>query len=170
MATPPDRLSIRYLCDVPLFWWRKPIVERTVMSWKGGNSVAPNAKPRTKAALLAAQRPIFIEEPGGDDLSRIAVVGRRGGVDDRVIGNLGDLPRVVQVIVLAEGEAAVEHDVLFRIQRIRINENRRVLIGGEFLGPDRDRFGAPLRRQFVRDLREHRVAARIAPQHEVAVR
>src|SRR5262245_5282510 len=136
MAAPPERLSIRYLRGVALFWCRKSIPVRAVMSSNRGGSAAASPTQRIAAELPAAQSPIFIEESGGDDLPRITVVGRGGGVHHGVIGNLGDLPRVVQVIVFAESEAAVQHNILLRIQRIRIDQNRRVLIGGEFLRAD----------------------------------
>ena len=48
-------------------------------------------------------------------------------VEDGPVGQLRHLPGVVEVVVLAEREAAVEHDVLLRVERVRIDQHRHVM-------------------------------------------
>src|SRR5947209_2763635 len=89
---------------------------------------------------LLTKSPFLVEEARGYDLSRPTLVGRRSGVHHRIIRKLRDLPRVVQVIEFAEGESAVENDILFRIQRIRIDQDRRVAFGRKSLGSNGQSF------------------------------
>ena len=51
----------------------------------------------------------------------VRAVGRRPQIDNRPIGQLRNLPGIVQIIVLAICEAAVEHDIALRIERIWAN-------------------------------------------------
>src|SRR5687768_490331 len=77
-------------------------------------------------ARLCFPLPLLSEESRIHDLSRPALVRRRGGIDDRVIGQLRNLPRVVQVIVFAERESAVQNYIPFGIERIRIDQHRHM--------------------------------------------
>src|SRR5687767_6384805 len=71
----------------------------------------PSTRRKSRSDRLLPEFPLFIEEAGGHDFARVATVRRRGDVDDGVVRQLGDLAGVVEVIVFAEGEAAVEDDV-----------------------------------------------------------
>ena len=66
---------------------------------------------------------ILAEESGRRDLAWRMGVRRRGQIDDGVIRQPWHLTRIGSVRILAEGEAAVEDDVVSRIQRIRINRH-----------------------------------------------
>jgi hypothetical protein len=68
----------------------------------------------------------FIEEAGGDDFAGVAGVGPDGDVDDGVVGKFGDLAGIVEVVVFAEGKAAVEDDVAVWVFGIRVDEGRDV--------------------------------------------
>lgn len=57
------------------------------------------------------QLPLFVEEASGGDGAGSAGGDGFGDVDDGVVGEFGDLAGVVEVVVFAEGEAAVEDDV-----------------------------------------------------------
>src|SRR6516164_2409965 len=81
-----------------------------------------------------------------------------------------NLPGIVEIVVLAERETAVEHDVLFRIERIRIDQHWYVMANVKGLFADKNPLlFVPPNRQFVRDLRQHTVALRIAPENQVRV-
>src|SRR5437764_15308271 len=84
------------------------------------------AQSAATTRLLTSILPLLPEKSRRNDLSRIALVRRRRGIDDCIVGNLRNLPCVVEVVVFAEREAAVQHHVLLRVERIRINQNRRV--------------------------------------------
>src|SRR3954447_25368746 len=63
------------------------------------------------SVVRSLQLPALVEEVRIDYLTRIAALGRRGGVDDGPVGQFRYLPGVVQVVVLPVGEAAVQHDI-----------------------------------------------------------
>ena len=75
-------------------------------------------------------RPVLVEEAGLHDFSGEAGVGGHRDIHDGVVGQFGRLPRVGEVVGFAEGEAAVEHHVFFRVQRIGEDQDRRVRGGG----------------------------------------
>src|SRR5262249_43880226 len=75
------------------------------------------------STALLYQLPLLPEKSSRDNLARVALVGRGSGIHDGVVRDLRDLARVVKIVVLAEREAAVQHDVFLRIQRIGINQD-----------------------------------------------
>src|SRR5215471_4124076 len=82
-----------------------------------------------RSAIAARARlhfPIFIEESCGYDLAGVAGVRRSSCIDDGPVGEFGRLPRVVEVVEFAEGETAVEHDVLLRVFGIRVDHDERL--------------------------------------------
>ena len=111
--------------------------------------------------------PGFAEEVGGDDLARLPRVGRGGDVDDRPVGELGHLPGVVQIVIFAERESAVEDDVFRRVERVRVDQDRRVGLGRERLRAGDDLVPFPADRQLVGDPLEDGVALGVAPEDEV---
>src|SRR3954465_4130402 len=72
--------------------------------------------------------PGLVEESLRFDIEKevAIVVARLGGVHDRPAGKLGRLHVVVGLIV--EREAAVDHDVLLRVQRIREDEDGGMIL------------------------------------------
>src|SRR6185369_17491284 len=70
---------------------------------------------------LLNQLPLLAEKSRRDDPAWITLVRGRRGVDNGVVGDLRNLPGVVEVIVFAEGEAAVQYHVLLGVQRIGID-------------------------------------------------
>src|SRR6478672_10546187 len=78
------------------------------------------------ALLLRRQLPLLIKEPRRRHLAGVPAVLRRRGVDDREVGQLRDLAGIVEVVVLAEREAAVEHDVVGRGEWVREDYDRHV--------------------------------------------
>ena len=79
--------------------------------------------------LRLQQFPLLSEESRVNDLARRARIGRDVHVNHGVIGQLGNLARVVQLIVFAKRETAVEHHIFLRVQRVGINQDRHVVIG-----------------------------------------
>ena len=118
-----------------------------------------------RAGLFARdpQFPLFAEEIGANDLARVATARGRPQVDNRPVGQLGNLPGIIQIVVLTKREAAVENDVALRIQRVRINHDQGMLIGRIFLCPGDDRALVPANRQFRGDLFEDCIRRRVAP-------
>src|SRR5262249_49755599 len=108
--------------------------------------------------------PLFVEEAGVDDLSGPARAGRSAEVDDRVVGKLGDLQRIRAVSFAAEIDAAVQHDVVARVERVRINENRHVVGGIVALAVKHELLLVPFHRQAVDNLRDDIIRSRIAPE------
>src|SRR5258708_27780602 len=86
-----------------------------------------------RVLTLLYQLPLLAEKSCRDDLARVALVGRSSRIHDGVVGNLRDLARVVEIVVLAEREATVQHYVFLRVQRIGINQNGRVRRRGPLL-------------------------------------
>ena len=117
----------------------------------------------------ALHRPLFVEEAGLHDLTGEAGVGRHGDVHDGVVRQFGRLAGVGKVVGFAEGEAAVQHDVLLRVERIGKDQDRRVRGGGVACAAEHDAVGGPLHRQAVGDPRQNAIAARVAPEDQVAV-
>src|SRR5262249_14455455 len=76
--------------------------------------------------IVSSGPPVFIEKAGQRNPARITIVRRRGDLHYRIVGQLRRLPRVVEIIEFAEREAAVQHDVFFRVQRIGIDQDRDV--------------------------------------------
>jgi hypothetical protein len=106
--------------------------------------------------LGSAELPGFVEEAGGRDGAGRDGVGGDLEVDDGPIRQLGDLAGVVEVVVFAVGEATIDHDVLLRVQRIRIDEDRGVIGGGVGLAVDDELISGPLDRELGDDLGEQR--------------
>ena len=98
------------------------------------------------------QLPLLIKEVRIDNFAGPDGVGRRRQVDDGPVGEHGDLASVVEVRVVSEGEAAVEHDVAVQIQRVGMNQNRSVVLRVVGFFSDGDIVGRPLDRQLVGDL------------------
>src|SRR5688572_29174359 len=101
---------------------------------RGRRSRIPSAGAVRGHAAARLQPPSLVEEPGLHDLSRPSGTGGRVEVHDGVVRQLRALPRVVQVVVLPEREPAVQDYISLRIQRIRIDQDRYVVVPGEFLG------------------------------------
>ena len=74
---------------------------------------------------------------------------------------------VVQVIVLAKREPTVDHNITFRVQRIRVNQHRDVTIPWIIRLRRVHALRVPPDWQLVRYPRQQFVARRITPQHEV---
>ena len=66
---------------------------------------------------------------------------------------------IVQVVVLTEGESAVEHDVSLRVQGIGIDQHRDVMPGLVGLVAEAHAVLVPLDRQLIGDLRQDGIAA-----------
>jgi hypothetical protein len=77
----------------------------------------------------AAHRHVSSKKPAVAILPGQRGPGGFAEVDDRVVGELGKLERIGAVGVLAEIDAAVEHDVAGGVERIREDEDRGV-VGG----------------------------------------
>src|SRR5690606_10193222 len=118
-------------------------------------------------AIRPLQLPLLVEEVGVDDLAGPAGVGFDPQIDDRPVGQLGGLPGVVEIIVLAVGEAAVEDDVLPGVERVWVDQDRRVMFGVEPPVADDDLVLTPANRQPIGDAGQDAVARRVAPQDEV---
>ena len=103
-------------------------------------TTSPTAAPRTRRRSRP-RRPC----PG------YARVGRRAEVDHGPVGELRHLPGVVQVVVLAEREAAVEDDVAARVERVRVDQDQGVVLGVERPVADLDLLRVPRDRQLVGD-------------------
>jgi len=105
--------------------------------------------------------PVLVEKAG---------VFNRSGVeiDDGIVGEFGDLQSVASRGLVGESEAAVEDDVVFWIEGIRINENGNMLV--ERIGAAGDgEFGAvPTKWEFGCDASEQYVAVRVAPEDKIA--
>src|SRR5438477_406398 len=94
--------------------------------------------------------PTLAEKASVCDAAGSAGGNRDTYVHDGVVGEFWHLAGVVEIIVFAEGEAAVEDDVFGGIERIWVNQERGVMIGwkGGFadsdgLPPDDVRRGFP---------------------------
>ena len=111
--------------------------------------------------------PVFVEEAGGGYFAGVTGVGGSGDVDNGVVGEFGDLAGVVEVVVFAKGEAAVEDDVAVWVFGVGIDEDGRVSGAIEFSGAEDDFFFCEGDRQFGREPGEVRVAFGIAPEDEV---
>ena len=79
---------------------------------------------------LAPQAPPLVEEACRGDPARRPRRHRHVDIDDRVIGKARRLAGVGVVGIFAEGESAIEHYVARRVERIGINQDRRVRRGG----------------------------------------
>src|SRR5206468_5687068 len=88
-------------------------------------------------------------------------------IDDGVIGQLGGLASVVQVIVLTKCETAIEDYIFLCVERIWVDQQRDVMIAGKSLAAQANRFAIPEQRQLRRDAREQLIAGRIAPQNQM---
>src|SRR5687768_5480733 len=130
----------------------------------------PNTKyqivPMEGDASLVGELPGLIEEAGGDDFARVAAVRRDGNVEDGVVRQLGDLTGVVQVIVFAKGESAVQHDVAVWIFGIRIKEHGDVLVRDEILTFQMQLAVLGAQRQALGDSAEVRVRLGRSPEDE----
>src|SRR6266540_2296716 len=117
--------------------------------------------------MCRRQAPRFVKESGRRD----AAGGSRGDgladVNDGVVGQLGHLAGIVEIVILAEGEAAVEDDVFLWVQRIGVDQYGSVADGGEGCLAERDGLGAPANRKCVSDLFEELIGRRVAPKDEV---
>src|SRR5712671_6234358 len=72
-----------------------------------------NAGARAMAVcslLRTGECPAFVEKPRLHDPAGGPGCDRRVHINHRKIGELGHLPGIVQIVVLAEGETAVQHD------------------------------------------------------------
>src|SRR5207237_1523686 len=78
-----------------------------------------------------------------------------------------DLAGVVEVIIFAEGEAAVQDDVFIWIEGIGIDEQRRMMIGWKGGFADSDGFLIPGEREFSGNLANEFVAVWVAKEDEV---
>ena len=111
----------------------------------------------------ALQLPFFPEKCCVHDLPRRARRRRCVNIDNCPIGQLRDLPCVVEIVVLAKRETAVEHDVPLRVQRIGVDQHRYMMLRIVRLVADVNALIVPADRQFRSDLRQQLIAARIAP-------
>src|SRR5262245_25535676 len=87
-------------------------------------------------SLFLGELPSLIEEAGGHNLAGGARGHRAIDVDHGEVRQLWHLAGVVQVVVLAEREAAVDDDVLLRIERIRVDQDGHMMRGVEALRPE----------------------------------
>src|SRR4051812_34398500 len=74
------------------------------------------------------------------------------------------------MVVFAESEPAIQHDVPVGVQWVRVNQDRGVGGSGELLGADSDLRAVPFQRELVDDPGEDFVASGISPKNQVAVR
>src|SRR5215813_7262277 len=118
--------------------------------------------------IVSSGPPVFIEKAGQRNPARITVVRRRGDLHYRIVGQLRRLPRVIEIVELAESEAAVQHDVFFRVQGIGIYQDGDMRRHGIAIIPYRQALSRPFHRQLIGDARQEPVTARIAPQNQVA--
>lgn len=88
-------------------------------------------------------------------------------VDHRPIGQLRGLPGVIEVIVFAEGEAAVEHDVTSGVGRVGLDEHEGVASGRKRPMRQPQGVGGPGEGQLRGQPGEFGVACGITPEHEV---
>ena len=65
--------------------------------------------------MIFLEVPALVEKSGLDDTAGRAGVNGDIDIDDGVIGQLGDLAGVIEVVVFAECETAVEDDVVVRV-------------------------------------------------------
>ena len=72
------------------------------------------------SSMIFGILPVFIEEAGVFD-------GVRVDIDDGIVGEFGDLQGVTGRGFVGESEAAVEYDVMFWIERIRVDEDGDVV-------------------------------------------
>src|SRR5262245_36458560 len=92
------------------------------LSWKrsaGSNWKKRRRQPQhfpcaCKSSFLR-QLPAFVEETGLNDSARRTRIDWHIDIHDGEVWQLGNLAGVVQIIVFAKGEAAVQNDVAFRI-------------------------------------------------------
>src|SRR5262249_55189951 len=83
----------------------------------------------TSLMLVRWQFPLFIEEARRRHLARQSRRRRRAHVDHREIRKLRHLSRIIEIVILAESEAAVEHHVTLRIERVGIDQERHMMLG-----------------------------------------
>jgi hypothetical protein len=114
------------------------------------------------SSVIFGVLPVFIEKAGIFD-------GVVVDIDDGIVGEFGDLQRVAGGGFVGEREAAVEDDVVLWIEWVRVNENRDLVVEGVSGAGDGEFRAVPMEREFRRDAREQAVAARVAPENEVAV-
>ena len=111
--------------------------------------------------------PVFVEEAGGGYFAGVTGVGGSGDVDNGVVGEFGDLAGVVEVVVFAEGEAAIEDDVAARVFGVWIDERRDVICAGDFLPSDRKAVTNPFYRKPVGNFGEIGVGIKVTPEDEI---
>jgi len=73
------------------------------------------------------------------------------------------------VVGLAEGEAAVEHDIAVGVERVWVDHDDGVVVGGVGLVAEGDRLIVPMDGELVGDPFEDCVGGWIAKEHEVAL-
>src|SRR5947207_15938488 len=117
--------------------------------------------------LLLSYFPMLAEKSGVNNSAGSAGGHRNAHVHDRVVGEFGNLSGVIEIIIFAEGKAAVEDDVFIWIEGIGIDEQRRVMIGWKGGFADCDAVLIPGKRKLLGNLREKLVAAGIAEKNEI---
>src|SRR5579885_3242433 len=94
--------------------WRQNVVRSSAV-------FSPDSSQcRNFSSTGGSHPPVFVEEAGAHHAAI-------GDVQDGVIGQLGRLPRVAGGGLIGEREAAVQNDVFFRIQGIRVDEYRHAI-------------------------------------------
>ena len=117
--------------------------------------------------LQYSQLPPFVKKVCGGDFAGPDGAGGRGEIDDGPVGEHGNLTGVVEIGVLAEGEAAVEDDVAGGVQWVGIDGDHRVRGGRESAIAGGDVCVGPSDGELVGEAFEHAVARGIAPENEV---
>src|SRR6188474_1075360 len=87
--------------------------------------------------------PLLGEESGVDDFSRPPWAWLSFQIDDCAVRELRRRQRVVAISVSAESDAAVEHHVALRVERIGEHEDRRVMGHWVAFAAKRQRRGIP---------------------------
>jgi len=77
-------------------------------------------------ASVFFQLPSLTEKSRGCDTARRACRSGCAQINHRPIWQLRRLARVTRMMRLAEGEPAIDHDVTFWVERVRIDQDRRV--------------------------------------------
>src|SRR5260370_2156450 len=143
-----------------------------LIQWQWGLACGVRSPGRGPRSLsnAAAQFPVLSEETCCDDAARGAAGDRHPYVHHGVVRQLGRLARIVQVIVFAEREAAIQHDIFLRVQRIGINQNGDVIGRVISLFANRHLLRVPAEGELIGDFGEKFVARRIAPQNKIVGR
>src|SRR5437868_9570320 len=107
-----------------------------------------------KPLQMLSKFPMFIEKARRCNHAWRARGDWFGNVDDRVVRKFGDLARVVEVVVFAKSEAAVQYDVMVGIERVGEDKNGNMRIGRKAFVAQFDFILRPFDWKFVGDFGE----------------